>query len=146
ALFLFFATSNLISRSVDKWFSEPTIQMVMAARGIQEDYVNGEQEGLERLAVTLARLVSSVAPDQIGSVIKTESENQRLIIAQYYDQQGNLIAEHAEKPFGSFDENFRAVWRETLAKSPGGVTYSDENSKLRYLIATAAADGGRIII
>src|SRR5262245_12297162 len=92
ALFLFFATSNLISRSVDKWFSEPTIQMVQAARAIQGDYVTGEQEGLERLALTLARLLASVAPDQIASVIKTESDNQRLVIAQYYDQQGNLIA------------------------------------------------------
>src|SRR5262245_14812233 len=85
ALFLFFATNGLINRSVEKWFSEPTIQMVLAARGIQEDYVNGEQEGLERLAVTLARLVAGLPPDRIAPVIKTESDNQRLVIAQYYD-------------------------------------------------------------
>src|SRR5262245_20302885 len=94
-IFLFFATSSLINRSVEKWFSEPAIQMVENARGIESDYVRDEQEDLERLAATLARLVAGAEPDQIASTIKAESENQRLAITQLYDQKGHLIAEQA---------------------------------------------------
>ncbi|MGH9936218.1 MAG: hypothetical protein ACREAM_08230, partial [Blastocatellia bacterium] len=148
-IFLFFATSSIISRSVEKWFSEPAIQMVMNARGIESDYVRGEQEDLERLAATLARLVAGAEPEQIASIIKAESETQRLAITQLYDQQGRLIAEQAERRLESFDANFRAVWRETASKSGRGATYSDDSSKLMYLIASAPVlgeRGGRIAI
>jgi len=146
--FLFFATYGLINRSVEKWFSEPAIQMVMNARGIGSDYAKGEQENLERMATTLARMVAGAEPDQIASTVKAESDNQRLAIMQLYDQQGRLITEQAERRLESFDENFRAVWRKTLAESGRGATYSDDSSKLMYLIAAAPVPGerGRIII
>jgi len=148
-IFLFFATSSIISRSVEKWFSEPAIQMVMNARGIESDYVRGEQEDLERLAATLARLVAGAEPEQIASIIKAESETQRLAITQLYDEQGRLIAEQAERRLESFDANFRAAWRETASKSGRGATYSDDSSKLMYLIASAPVPGergGKIVI
>lgn len=145
-IFLFVATSGLINRSVEKWFSEPAIQMVMNARGIEGDYVKGEQDGLERVAVTLARLVALAGQDQIGAILKAESENQRLAIAQLYDQQGRLIAEQAERPLESFDENFRAAWRAALTESKRSVAISDDSSKLTYLIAAAPGERGRIII
>lgn len=145
-LFLVFATSFLINRSVEKWFSEPMEQMKSNARDIGSDYVRGEQEDLKRVAITLARLVASVEPDQITSVIKAESENQRLTITRLYDQQDQVIAERSERPFYSFDESFRAAWRKTLAESKRGATYNKDNGELMYLIAAAPVLGGGNII
>jgi PAS domain S-box-containing protein len=117
--------------------------MVMNARGIENDYVEDQQEGLERDAATLARLVARTEPDQIASTIKAESENQRLAIAQLYDQQGHLITEQAERRLESFDEKFRALWRKTLSESGHGVPYNDDSSKVMYLIASAPVPGER---
>jgi PAS domain S-box-containing protein len=148
-IFLFFATSNLISRSVEKWFSQPADQMVMNARGIEHDYVEGEKEDLKRVAATLARLVANTEPSQVISAIKAERENQQLEIAQLYNRQGELIAEQSERPFDSFDESFRTAWRETLADSQRGAKYNNDSDKPIYLIAAAPVPGergGRIII
>ncbi|MGE0129105.1 MAG: ATP-binding protein [Blastocatellales bacterium] len=142
-LFLFIATSSLINRSVEKWFREPAEQMVWNARGIGSDYVKGQQEGLKRVAVTLARLAAGTEPDQIASIIKAESENQRLAIIRLYNQQDHVIAEQAERPLDSFDENFRAAWRETLAESKRGATYYNDTGELMYLIAAAPVPGER---
>src|SRR5262245_6953223 len=68
-IFLFFATSSLISRSVEKWFSQPQDQMVMNARGIESDYVESQREELERDAATLARLVAHTDQNRIASTI-----------------------------------------------------------------------------
>ncbi len=147
-LFLFFATYGLINRSVEKWFSEPANQMVMAARGIEGDYVGGEQEDLKRVAVTLANMVARSEPDQIASIIKAESENQRLAIIRLYDQQGHVVAEQSERPFDSFDESLRGAWRETLAESKRGATYNKDGGQLMRLIAAAPVPGerGNVII
>jgi PAS domain S-box-containing protein len=149
-IFLFFATSSLISRSVEKWFSEPANQMVMNARGIGHDYVEGEKEDLKRVAVTLARLVASTEPGQVISIIRAERENQQLAIAQLYDREGRVIAEQSERPLDSFDQKFRAAWAETLKKALNGANYYDDQSDSPiYLIASApvpAQDGARIII
>lgn len=142
-IFLFFATSGLINRSVEKWFSEPAEQMVRNARDIGSDYVGGELEDLKRVAVTLANMVARAEPDQIASIIKAESENQRLAIMRLYDPKGYVVAEQSERPFDSFDEDFRAAWRDTLAESKRGATYNKYGDKLMYLIAAAPALGER---
>ncbi len=150
-IFLFFATSVLINRSVEKWFSEPTIQMVINARAIEGDYVEGEQQGLERIAVTLARLTARTEQSQLAHTLEVESKNQQLVLAQLYDQQGRLIAEQAKQSLESFGEEFRARWRESLAHSERSKTHtvSDDNQKMMFLTASAPVPGdggGRIVI
>ncbi len=149
-IFLFFATSGLINRSVEKWFSEPATQMVMNARGIEKEYVEGEEKGLERLAVTLARLIARTAPDQVAQTLEVESKNQQLSLARLYDDQGQVIAEQARHSLESFGEEFRARWREA-AHSGRSKTFTapDEGRKMMLLVAAApvpGAAGGRIVI
>jgi PAS domain S-box-containing protein len=150
-IFLFFATSGLINRSVEKWFSEPATQMVMNARGIEKEYVEGEEKGLERVAVTLARLIARTAPDQVAQTLEVESKNQRLSLARLYDDQGQVIAEQANHSLESFGEEFQARWREAAARSERGKTFAvgDEGRKMMLLVAAAPVPGeagGRIVI
>jgi PAS domain S-box-containing protein len=150
-IFLFFATSGLINRSVEKWFSEPATQMVMNARGIEKEYVEGEENDLERVAVTLARLIARTAPDQAPQTLEVESKNQRLALARLYDDQGQVIAEQMKHSLESFGEEFQARWREAAALSERGKTFtvSDEGRKMMLLVAAAPVPGelkGRIVI
>ncbi len=153
AIFLFFATSGLINRSVEKWFSEPAIQMVMNARGIEGDYVEGEQKGLERVAITLARLIAGTPQDRIAHTLEVESKNQQIILAQLYDQNGLSLAGHATHSPESFDEKFRETWREARARSERGKTYAsrvnDDGRKMMFLVAAAPVrgeGGGALVI
>ncbi len=150
-IFLFFATSGLINRSVEKWFSEPATQMVMNARGIEKEYVEGEEKGLERVAVTLARLFARTAPDQVTQTLEVESKNQRLSLARLYDDQGQVIAEQAQHSLESFGVEFQARWREAAAHSGRNKTFTapDESRKMMLLVAAAPVPGetgGRIVI
>jgi PAS domain S-box-containing protein len=146
-IFLFFATSGLINRSVEKWFSEPAIQMVMNARAIEGDYVEGEQKGLERVAITLARLIARTDQDQLARTLEVESKNQQLAIAQLYGQDERLIAERAKQSLEPFDEKFHTTWSEALARSGRGETFTtrvnDDSRKMMFLIASAPVPGER---
>jgi PAS domain S-box-containing protein len=149
-IFLFFATSGLINRSVEKWFSEPAIQMVMNARGIEGDYVQGEQKGLERMAATIARLIARTEQDQVGHTLEIESRNQQLIMARLYDRPGRIVAEHARFGFDTFGDEFRADWHEALTTSgqPRAHIVNDPN-RMMMLIASADVpgdSGGKIVI
>src|SRR5262245_42195638 len=81
-IFLFFVTHSLINRSMDKWFREPTNRMVENARGIESVYVSGERQGLERAAVTLARLLARTPDGEVQSTLAAECENQGFVIAR----------------------------------------------------------------
>ncbi|MGH9848770.1 MAG: ATP-binding protein, partial [Blastocatellia bacterium] len=150
-IFLFIATSSLINRSVEKWFSEPATQMVMNARGIEKEYVEGEEKDLERVAVTLARLIARTAPDQMAQTLEVESRNQQLSLARLYDDRGQIIAEQVSHSLESFGEEFQARWRDAAAHSGRGKTFtvSDEGRKMILLVAAAPVPGeagGRIVI
>ncbi|MBP6822682.1 MAG: hypothetical protein KA368_14125 [Acidobacteria bacterium] len=71
-IFLFFATSGLINRSVDKWFSEPAREMVVNARQIQRVYVQGELDGLEQSALTISRLVARTDQQTLSQTLLVE--------------------------------------------------------------------------
>ncbi|MGH9752344.1 MAG: sensor histidine kinase, partial [Blastocatellia bacterium] len=146
-IFLFFATSGLINRSVEKWFYEPTDQMVRNARAIEDAYVSGEQQGLERTAVTLARLLARTPDDDIPSTLAAECENQGLFIAQLHDPDGRLVAERSRSQFESFSEEFRVEWRKARMKAARGGNFSALTNqgaeKTMSLIAAAPVVGGR---
>ncbi|HKE05237.1 MAG TPA: HAMP domain-containing protein, partial [Blastocatellia bacterium] len=146
-IFLFFATSGLINRSVEKWFSMPTTEMVMNARGIEEDYISGERTGLERTTITLARLLARTPEGQIPSTLAAECENQQLFFAQFYDPGGRLVAEQARRRFDSLPEEFRAEWRRARLDAARGGNFSalttEDNGKIMSLIAAAPVAGER---
>jgi PAS domain S-box-containing protein len=144
-IFLFLATGGLINRSVDKWFREPANQIVLMARGIESVSVIGEQNGLNRTAITLARLLSRTPDGEIQSTLSAECENQGLLIARYYDSGGRILAERSQSRFELFPEEFRAEWQGALAEAARGSNYNpqtDQGSEKTSLIAAAPVVGG----
>jgi PAS domain S-box-containing protein len=149
-IFLFFATGSLINRSYDKWFGGPTNQIVLSAREIENFYINGEQQGLTRTAVTLARLLSRAADEDMPSMLTAECENQGLFLAQLYDQSGRLVAERAQNRFETFPQEFRDGWLNARAKAVQGENFSGRASqgseKPMGLIAAAPVANGRGVV
>lgn len=88
-VFMFSSTVLLINRSVDKWFSLPTRKMAENARQIRKSYLQSEEESLQHIAVTLARLAES--EDESESVLKAELSNQQLASIEIYAPAGKLL-------------------------------------------------------
>jgi len=149
-IFLFLATGQMINRSFEKWFGAATNQIVLNALEIENVYNNGEQLGLARVAVTLARLLSSAPEGEIPSILTAECENQRLFLAQLYDQSGRLVAERSQMRFESFSQEFRDKCLNARAEAARGVIFSDRASqgsdKPMSLIAGAPFAGGRGVL
>src|SRR5262245_34928795 len=119
-IFLFLATGALINRSYDKWFGGATSSIVENARGIRDAHVLSEQKGLDRTAVTLARLLARTPDDEILPTLAAECENQGLFIARLYDSDGGLVAERSQSRFETFSEEFQAHWRAAQAMAAQG--------------------------
>src|SRR5581483_5621568 len=121
-LWMFFMTAGLINRSVDKWFSLPAQKMVHEAREIQQEYVAGEQDGLQRTAVTLARLITLTEDDEINQLLADELANQELATIYLYDQAGRLLNRQADpentSPDGILVEAFREAHAKALNEGP----------------------------
>lgn len=139
-IFLFFATSGLINRSVDKWFSEPAREMVINARQIQRVYLEGELADLKQLASTMARLIARTEDEQIADALAPELKTQELVWAQVFDQNGVLIAEQSKPRLSLSAEEFHALGKSARAKGIEGKSFSEmiqDAEKRSYLIASA---------
>ncbi len=139
-LFLFFATSGLINRSVDKWFSLPARNMVKNAREIQDSYVAGEQEGLRRTALTLARLIAHETADRLDQALAEELSNQQLLLIQLYQTDGHLLAQAGALNPNSLGVDFQLAWqraRLTALQSESFATQVRREPNQIYLIAAA---------
>jgi PAS domain S-box-containing protein len=139
-LFLFFATSGLINRSVDKWFSLPARNMVRNAREIQDSYVAGEQEGLRRTALTLARLIAHETADRLDQALAEELSNQQLLLIQLYQTDGHLLAQAGVLNPNSLGVDFQLAWqraRLTALQSESFATQVRREPNQIYLIAAA---------
>ncbi len=134
-IFLFFATSGLINRSVDKWFSEPAREMVINARQIQRAYVEKEMGDLRQLALTMARLLARTEDEQINDALASELKTQDLSLAQVFDQTGFLIAEQSKPRLNMPMQQFLDFRNDTNAKANSD-TVTDVEGKI-YLVASA---------
>jgi PAS domain S-box-containing protein len=134
-IFLFFATSGLINRSVDKWFSEPAREMVINARQIQRVYVEGELDDLQQLAMTMARLMARTEDEQIKDALASELKTQELSLAQVFDSSGFLIAEQSKPGLALSTQQFSDFRRRAGAKAGSELVYDVEGTV--YLIASA---------
>ncbi|MDQ3010828.1 MAG: ATP-binding protein [Acidobacteriota bacterium] len=134
-IFLFFVTSGLISRNVDKWFSEPAREMVINARQIQRVYVEGELADLQQLALTMARLVARTEDEQIKDALASELKTQELSLAQVFDQSGFLGAGQSNPgltlPIKQFSD-----FRVRVGYKAAAETISDAEGNV-YLMASA---------
>lgn len=139
-IFLFFATSGLINRSVDKWFSEPAREMVINARQIQRVYVEGELDDLRQLVLTMARLIARTEDDRLNDTLASEVKTQQLSLAQVFDQTGTAFAEQSKSVFAMPDDQFRNVWEQARDKAIQGKPFAEivnDAKRQIYLIASA---------
>ncbi|MFN7623473.1 MAG: hypothetical protein ACK5RS_10015, partial [Acidobacteriota bacterium] len=83
--FLFFATTGLINRSIDKWFSLPGDEILKNAISMERRYLRDEIEGNGALAQTLARLVIR---QPAGTGLADEVESHQLALARVLDEEG----------------------------------------------------------
>jgi PAS domain S-box-containing protein len=86
-MFLFFAMRGYISRSIDKWFSLPSDEILTAATYIQADALDREGEKLEALALTLARTIPRLPPEQQAAALAAEIKTHNLLVAELSDSQ-----------------------------------------------------------
>jgi PAS domain S-box-containing protein len=152
-MFLFFATSGLINRSIDKWFSLPGNEMLTNAWQIQNAYVDGELAGLNRVAVTLARLASRTDAGQLPATLAEELNTQQLALAEVYDRQNNLLARQAKPDAARLGGEVRAALigaRDlALRGEPVKAQLSDEGKNVICLIASVPMPeerGGALVI
>jgi nitrogen fixation/metabolism regulation signal transduction histidine kinase len=149
-IFLFLATGQLINRSFEKWFGAATNQIVLNALEFENVYNNGEQQRLERAAVTLSRLLASAHEGEIPSMLAAEYADQGFFLAQFYDQSGRLGAEQSQGRFESFSQEFRDKWLKARAAAVRGAIFSDRASqgsdKPMNLIAGAPVASGRGVV
>jgi two-component system, NtrC family, nitrogen regulation sensor histidine kinase NtrY len=151
-IFLFIATWGLINRSIEKWFSLPGEEMLRTAQLIQSTYLNGEKDGLNQIAETLARLVAQKQGGQLGMFLSAEIETHRLMFARLYNADGNLVWQKANVDLNKVDPNFGAAVEQAYLNVSQGIWYdsdlSDERTTL-YLISAVplpAERGGALII
>ncbi|HMY74644.1 MAG TPA: HAMP domain-containing protein, partial [Blastocatellia bacterium] len=150
-IFLFFATSGLINRSVDKWFSEPAREMVINARQIQRVYQEGELDDLKQLAATMARLIARTEEEQIGDALASELKTQELVWAQVFDQDDRLIAEQAKPKLSPPPSEAYSLGKRARAKAGESKSFSEmvqDAEGKSYLIASAPIPGlsGRLLV
>ena len=151
--FLFFLTSGLINRSIDKWFSLPGDEMLQTAQFIQTSYLRGEKDGLNRLAETLARLVSQKQGDQLGGFLSAEAETQRLMHARLYNADGKIIWQKSLVDLKKIDPQFEPAIEQAYQNVSQGIWYdselSDETANTLFLISAVpipAESGGTLVI
>jgi two-component system nitrogen regulation sensor histidine kinase NtrY len=148
-LFLFFATSGLINRSVDKWFSLPAREMVKNARQIQEGYVAGEQDELRRIAVTLARLAERADASQLPRMLDEELRNQQLLLLQLYQPDGQLIARAAAPEAVALSLAVQDAGQNARLAAARGETFATQvregTNQISLIAATPFPPGGVLV-
>lgn len=150
-IFLFFATSGLINRSVDKWFSEPAREMVINARQIQRVYVEGELDDLKQLALTMARLIARTEDERLNDTLASEAKTQQLFLAQVFDQTGTAFAEQSKFDLTTQDDQFRSTWERARDKAVQGKSSAEivyDAKRQIYLVASSPIPslGGRSLV
>lgn len=150
-LFLFFATTGLINRSVHKWFSLPGDEMLTNSLFIQSSYVQGERESLQRTATTLARLVTQTPEEEMTATLATEIETQRLIMARLFNKDGQLLAQRSTVEPSELGASFQGAWQSALTEALGGVPFAAEASNattrdIYLLAAVPTIRGGALVI
>jgi PAS domain S-box-containing protein len=147
-IFLFFATTGFLNRSIDKWFSLPGNEMLMNAYQIQKAYVEGEQAGLNRTAAAMARLLAQTESGRLAASLAEEAAAQDLLLARFQDREGRLAAQWTKSDAGAFSRDFRAALDTAREKAFAGETLDtprimDAGKQVIALIAAVPATAGR---
>ena len=88
--FLFFATTGLINRSIDKWFSLPGDEILTSAISMEAQSLAGEKSSSRRLSLTLARMLARAPAETRSEVLRQEAETHSLALARIVDHEGQV--------------------------------------------------------
>jgi PAS domain S-box-containing protein len=136
----------MINRSMDKWFSYPANEMVRNARDIGSKYVAGEQDDLQKNAVTFAKLVGGSTRENLVQTLANELKQQDLLALAVYDANGSLIAQSTTEDINSFPPGFQKAWQEARANAQQNPSESVDADHRIYLVASAPIAGGGALV
>lgn len=139
-VFMFSSTVLLINRSVDKWFSLPTRKMAENAKQIRDSYLQSEEESLQHIAVTLARLAAANDED-FATGLETELSNQRLTSIEIYAASGQVLFRKLVAETSLISEDLRKAMEQTRARiteDTPTITQSFQDAAHLHLIAASA--------
>lgn len=150
ALFIFFIITGMINRSMEKWFSLIPREMVRNAREIQESYVKGELDELQSTVITLARLVAREESEQVNQILTEELSNQKLLLIEFYQRDGGLMARIAA-PRLTASKGLQEAWKQAYLAAARGESFATKVTETKdnegedriYLIAAAPVLSGK---
>ena len=122
-MFLFFATTGLINRSIDKWFSLPGDQMLSNALAIQSNYIKGEKDGFLREASTYSRILSDSDPAKYEVRMQEIFDEQQLLAAELYASGGAAVFRRRSPEFNGAPDNLSSSLEEARNRALNGETY-----------------------
>jgi PAS domain S-box-containing protein len=91
--FLFFATTGLINRSIDKWFSLPGDEILKNAISMESLSRQGEREATRTLGRTLAHLLARYPVESRAEILLREVEADSITLARLFDANGAVELE-----------------------------------------------------
>lgn len=140
--FLFFATTGLINRSIDKWFSLPGDEILTSAISMEAQSLAGEKISSRRLSLTLARMLARAPAETRSDVLRQEAETHSLALARIVDHEGQVEAQAGAADPAAWGTEERKALRQAANRllQAGSVEQElvDSGSQAIYLIAGTA--------
>ena len=94
-MFLFFAMRGYFNRSIDKWFSLPSDEILTTATFIETDALAREGDKLEALALTLSRTITRLPVEEQSDALAAEAQTHDLVLAEFSHAQKRKLPLYA---------------------------------------------------
>ena len=137
--FLFFATTGLINRSIDKWFGLPGDEIMKNAIWMERHYLSGETDRNQAATRTIARLLSQASSGSVAPLLFDEVRNHGIVVARVLDDTGQVLVERRisePAPLGSDEEVLlRDAGGKLLATGSFNELVTKSEEKKIYLVA-----------
>ncbi|NDD64336.1 MAG: hypothetical protein EBZ36_10205, partial [Acidobacteria bacterium] len=137
--FLFFATTGLINRSIDKWFGLPGDEIMKNAIWMERHYLSAESERHQSATRTIARLLDRSAPNLLAPVLLEEVLTHHLVLARVLDAAGGVLLERRmseSEPAGPAEEGLlRDATGKLLVSDSFHDVITDWTEKRVFLVA-----------
>ena len=143
--FLFFATTGLINRSIDKWFGLPGDEIMKNAIWMERHYLSAESERHQSATRTIARLLDRSAPNLLAPVLLEEVLTHHLVLARVLDAAGGVLLERRmseSEPAGPAEEGLlRDATGKLLVSDSFHDVITDWTEKRVFLVAGEPLSG-----
>ena len=147
-MFLFFAMRGYINRSIDKWFSLPSDEILTTATFIETDALAREGDKLEALALTLSRTITRLPVEQQSAALAVEAQTHDLLLVEFSDTQSLKLPRFARTESQTFGPKARETLQELRTRAQSGTAGhaeigDRENKTLRLTLVAAVPITGQ---